>query len=66
MEERSTKRGQVCFESDLLCCICYICSFFSDFRFLSSQWRDARDALISQFNCLLSFQHRFQDVLSFN
>ena len=53
-------------ECDILCCICYLCSFFRDFPFSLSQKRGARDELICQFNCLLSFQPRFQGVLSFN
>ena len=50
----------------MLCLYFYVCSPFIDFPFSLSQWRDARDALIGQFNCLLSFQPRSQGVLSFN
>ena len=54
-----------CALSVIYCVVC-VCSFFRDFPFSSSQWHDERDALIGQFNCLLSFQPRSQSVLSFN
>ena len=66
MEERSTKRGQVCSLNVIYCVVFVISARFSrDFPSSLSQWRDARDALTGQCNCLLSFQPRSNGVLSF-
>ena len=54
---------------DLFCCVCIFIyvrlSGISPFRYVSDVMQGV-DALIGQFNCLLSFQPRSQGVLSFN
>ena len=48
------KRASLLIGCDLFCCVCIsnfsVCSSFRDFPFSFSLWRDARDALIGQFN----------------